>query len=307
MKYLVTGGAGFIGSHLVEELLDSGHEVLVIDDLSTGDIDNLSLGGSCQLLAMKVQDTGLGSDEEIDGIFHLAAQSSVPLSVEDFFNSSQNNVLSTLKVFDWARKLSVPVVYASSSAVYGESPEGDDASDVTDLLSPYAVDKLIMEQYAAMAWGLYGVPSLGLRFFNVYGPRQDPNSPYSGVISVFVKRVSCEQPVTVNGGHQTRDFVYVKDAVRIAVSSMDILGRKPTCERVNVCTGSTITISALLDAVVDIIGKIPSVVNKELPPGDPEKSIGTCIKMCKMFSILPGDFIRLEQGLEETIREETKG
>ena len=120
--------------------------------------------------------------------------------MEDFFDSSKNNLLSALRVFDWARELGVPVVYASASAVYGELPEGDDASNVTHLISPYAVDKLAMEQYAAMAWELYGVPSVGLRFFNVYGPRQDPNSPYSGVISVFIKRVSGGEVVTVNGG-----------------------------------------------------------------------------------------------------------
>ena len=301
MKYVVTGGAGFIGSHLVDELLDSGHDVLVIDDLSAGASENLRVDGRCRLWARKVQDTEIRSDEGIDGVFHLAAQSSVPLSVEDFFKSSRNNVLSTLKVFDWARNLSVPVVYASSSAVYGELPEGDDTSDATHLISPYAVDKLIMEQYAAMAWELYGVPSVGLRFFNVYGPRQDPNSPYSGVISVFIKRVGSGDVVTVNGGYQTRDFVYVVDAVRIAMRSMSILAAKPLCERVNVCTGRAITISALLDAVVDIIGKTPQVENRELPPGDPEKSSGTWEKMCEMFSIPLDDFTRLERGLAETI------
>jgi UDP-glucose 4-epimerase len=301
MRYLVTGGAGFIGSHLVDSLLDSGHDVLVIDDLSAGDPKNLRVDGRCQLLERKVQETEIGSGEAIDGVFHLAAQSSVPLSVEDFFDSSKNNLLSMLKVFDWARELGVPVVYASSSAVYGELPEGDDTSDVTHLISPYAVDKLTMEQYAAMAWELYGVPSVGLRFFNVYGPRQDPNSPYSGVISVFIKRVSDGDVVTVNGGYQTRDFVYVQDAVRIAVRSMSILATGPVCERVNVCTGRATTISALLDAVVDIIGKTPDVENRGLPPGDPEKSSGTWQKMCEMFSLPLDDFTPLERGLGETI------
>ena len=302
MKYVVTGGAGFIGSHLVDELLDSGHDVLVIDDLSAGTLENLPVDGRCRLVATKVQDTQIRSDERVDGVFHLAAQSSVPLSVEDFYDSSKNNLLSTLKAFDWARNLGVPVVYASSSAVYGELPEGDDTSDATHLISPYAVDKLTMEQYAAMAWELYGVPSVGLRFFNVYGPRQDPNSPYSGVISVFIKRVSGSEVVIVNGGHQTRDFVYVNDAVRIAVSSMSILATRPMCERVNVCTGRATTIKVLLDTVVDVIGKTPEVEHRNLPPGDPEKSSGTWAKMCQLFGIPFGDFTSLEQGLEETIR-----
>ena len=301
MKYLVTGGAGFIGSHLADELLDSGHDVLVIDDLSAGDPENLRVDGRRRLLARRVQDTEIGLDEGIDGVFHLAAQSSVPLSVKDFFNSSANNVLSTLKVFDWARELGVPVVYASSSAIYGELSEGDDTSDTTHLISPYAVDKLTMEQYAAVAWELYGVPSVGLRFFNVYGPRQDPNSPYSGVISVFIKRVKGDDVVTVNGGYQTRDFIYVDDAVRIAAKAMSMLAATPVCERVNVCTGRATTISALLDAIVDIIGKKPRVENRELPPGDPAKSSGTWDKMCEMFSIPLSDFTRLERGLGETI------
>ena len=152
-----------------------------------------------------------------------------------------------------------------------------------------------------MAWELYRVPSVGLRFFNVYGPRQDPNSPYSGVISVFVKRVSGGDVVTVNGGYQTRDFVHVNDAVRIAVRSMSMLATRPACVKVNVCTGRSTTINALLDAVVDIIGKTPKVENRELPPGDPVKSSGTWEKMCEMFSIRLDDFIRLERGLGETI------
>jgi UDP-glucose 4-epimerase len=302
MRYLVTGGAGFIGSHLVEELMGLGHDVLVIDDLSTGDPKNLPVDERYRLLVSRVQDTEIGSVTGIDGVFHLAAQSSVPLSVEDFFNSSENNLLSALRVFDWARELRIPVVYASSSAVYGELPEGDDKSHTTHLISPYAADKFVMEQYAAMAWELWGVPSIGLRFFNVYGPRQDPNSPYSGVISVFVKRVSSEELVTVNGGHQTRDFVYVKDAIRIALRSMEILVTQPVCQRVNVCTGRSITISGLLDTIVGIIGKTPDVDYRNLPPGDPEKSSGTQEKMCEIFSISLGNFTPLERGLNETIK-----
>lgn len=305
MKYLVTGGAGFIGSHLVDELLHNGHRVVVIDDLSSGDLANLQDAQQCRLLMKKVQDVEIDSIQGIDGVFHLAAQPSVPLSVENFFTSSKNNLLGTLKVFDWARTLGIPVVYASSSAIYGELPSGDDTSDVTQLLSPYATDKLTMENYATMARKLYGVPSIGLRFFNVYGPRQDPSSHYSGVISIFVKRVSSGETVTVNGGHQTRDFVYVKDAVRVAVKSMKILAETDMCETVNVCTGKSITINALLDAVVGIAGRTPNIEYKQLPAGDPEKSSGTSAKMCCMFSLSLDDFTELDRGLRETWRRVT--
>jgi len=302
MKYLVTGGAGFIGSHLVDELLNRGHEVVVIDDLSAGDLQNLPSKGQYQMYLKKVQSVDLDCINDIDGIFHLAAQSSVPLSVEDFYNSSKNNLLSTLRVFDFARALNIPVVYASSSAIYGELSEGDDNADMVDLSSPYAVDKLNMEKYAIVAHKLYGVPSMGLRFFNVYGPRQDPNNPYSGVISIFVKQVINEETVTVNGGHQTRDFVYVGDVVKVICKSMGILLKKNICERVNVCTGRSVTINALLEKIVDILGKSPEIAYKLLPPGDPDKSAGTHEKMCGVFDMALNEFTPLTTGLRETIR-----
>jgi UDP-glucose 4-epimerase len=164
MTYLITGGAGFIGSHLLDALLATQHNVVVVDDLSTGKLENLGDRDGCQIYTEKVQDFDLDSLQDIQGIFHLAAQASVPISVDDFYNSSRNNVLSTIKIFDYARMLGVPVVYASSSAIYGELPLGDDTTTITDLGSPYAVDKLTSENYATMAYQIYGVSSIGLRF-----------------------------------------------------------------------------------------------------------------------------------------------
>jgi len=219
MKYLVTGGAGFIGSHLVDHLIDLNHEVVVVDDLSTGKLDNIDNQDSCRILIQSIQDTNLETLGDLGGIFHLAAQASVPVSIENFYVSSKNNLLSSLRVFDIARYLKIPVVYASSSAIYGNLPKGNDTSNLYELSSPYAVDKFCLENYANIANKLYAVPSIGLRFFNIYGPKQDPNNPYSGVIPIFVKQVSLGQKVTVNGGFQTRDFVYIKNAVEIRCKS----------------------------------------------------------------------------------------
>jgi UDP-glucose 4-epimerase len=301
MTYLITGGAGFIGSHLVDALLAMQHNVIVVDDLSTGLLENLPRQDRCQVYTEKIQNFDLSRVSDIQGIFHLAAQASVPISVDEFYKSSKNNLLSTIQVFDFARTLDVPVVYASSSAIYGELPEGDDNTTMIDLGSPYAVDKLTSENYAIMAHQLYGVSSIGLRFFNIYGPRQDPNNPYSGVIPVFMEKVINEKQVTVYGGHQTRDFVYVSDAIRIICQSMQMLLAKKVCEQVNVCTGRSITIDALLEAVVSIIKKEPNVVYQPLPEGDPEKSLGTHMKMCQLFDVSLDAFTQLDVGLKETI------
>jgi len=301
MKYLVTGGAGFIGSHLVEGLMRSKHEVIVVDDLSSGHIDNITDKANCRIYTQRIQDMDLETFKALDGIFHLAAQASVPVSVEDFYSSSKNNILSSLKVFDIAKKLNIPVVYASSSAIYGELPEGDDNSNLYELVSPYAVDKYSMEKYAEVAYKLYKLPSVGLRFFNVYGPKQDPNNPYSGVISIFIKQVNCGETVTVNGGYQTRDFIFVKDVVDVLVKSMNILHRKSMFEVVNVGIGRFVTIDNLLDTIVRLIGRRPEVEYKPLPAGDPESSSGTYDKMVKLLDLSLDDFTKLEDGLKETI------
>ena len=182
MKYIVTGGAGFIGSHLCEALIKQNNKVIAIDDLSSGFKNNLLEDKRLNLIVDKVQDVDFKQFTDIVGIFHLAAQASVPISVEDFYLSSVNNLQSSLWVFELARKLNIPVVYASSSAIYGNLPIGDDILNKFEIISPYAQDKLTLEHYAQLCFNLYNVSSVGLRFFNVYGPKHDPKSPYSGVI-----------------------------------------------------------------------------------------------------------------------------
>jgi len=302
MKYLVTGGAGFIGSHLVEGLMRLKHEVIVVDDLSSGHLDNITDRENCRIYTQRIQDLDLESFKGLDGIFHLAAQASVPISITEFYTSCQNNILSSLRVFDMARRFDIPVVYASSSAVYGNLPKGDDTSNLTELESPYAVDKYSMEKYAEVAYKLYKLPSIGLRFFNVYGSKQDPNNPYSGVISIFIKQVNCGETVTVNGGYQTRDFIFVKDIVNVLVKAMNILHNKTMAVVVNVGTSKSVTIDDLLDAIVKLIGRKPIVEYKPLPAGDPVISSGTSDKMVNLFDMSLDNFTELEDGLKETIR-----
>jgi len=302
MKYLVTGGAGFIGSHLIEDLINKGHQIICVDDLSSGHLSNLPLNQKIELIIKPIQKVEMKElPSHIDGIFHLAAQASVPQSIEDFLNSSKNNLYSMLKTWDIANEFNVPVVYATSSAVYGNLPVGDDTVEKYDILSPYAQDKLTMEHYANMAWKVYKTKSIGLRFFNVFGPRQDPSNPYSGVISIFIDRLKSNLPVTVNGGYQTRDFVYVLDVVRCITKSMTILQEKALCETLNVGTGKSVTIDSLLKNLSAIINVHPEVIKAKLPIGDPETSSGTYNKLKELLEININEFTSLEDGLKETV------
>jgi len=302
MVFIVTGGAGFIGSHLLEGLIADGNHVLCIDDLSSGFISNLPDHKNISFINKAIHEVEIDQMPKVNGIFHLAAQTSVPKSIIDFYNSSTNNLLGILKVWDWAIKLNVPIVYATSSAVYGNLPLGDDTIGKIDIISPYAQDKLTMEQYAKMAWRVYKTSSIGLRLFNVYGPRQDPTNPYSGVISIFIDRLLSNMPVTVNGGYQTRDFIYVTDAVDILLKSMSLLHENSFCEVINVGTGKSTTIDNLLVLLKEIINTEPEIIKKSLPPGDPERSSGTYEKLEQIIGIDIKVFTSIRTGLVKTVQ-----
>jgi len=300
--YLVTGGAGFIGSHLIGRLLQSGNKVICVDDLSTGYIKYLPEDKLLTFVNKKIQVVSIRDLKlEIDGIFHLAAQASVPVSINNFFKSSKNNLMGMLKVWEIANEMKVPVVYASSSAVYGNLCLGDDQSRQVDILSPYAQDKLTMEHYAKMCWEVYKTPSMGLRFFNVYGPRQDPTNPYSGVISIFIDRLLNKAPVTINGGYQTRDFIYVKDIVNVLVKSMGLVRRQKCCNTLNVGTGRSVTIDKLLSIISEIFNISPEIILKDLSPGDPKQSDGIYGKLKQVLKTDTKDFTDLKTGLLATI------
>ena len=225
-KYLITGCAGFIWSNLVKKIYKN-NELILVDDLSEGSILNLPKVLRKKLIKKKIQDIKKLKINKLDGIFHLAAQSSVPFSLKNFYKSSVNNIESSLKVFEFSKQFSAPIVYASSSAVYGNLPLGNDHKEKFSITSPYAQDKLSAEHYAKLAFEIFNVSSVGLRLFNVYGPGQKSNSPYSAVIPIFINRMLKKLPVIINGGFQTRDFIYVEDVVKVMKKSMrKVQGRK---------------------------------------------------------------------------------
>jgi UDP-glucose 4-epimerase len=277
-RYLVTGGAGFIGSHLVDALLAQGHAVEVLDDLSTGHRSNLPPGvaltvaDAADAAAVKAAMAGM------DGCFHLAAIASVQRSNEDWLGTHRANLTASIAVFDTARTAkdghAIPVVYASSAAVYGDAAEVPIAETAaTRPMTAYGADKLGSELHARVATLVHGVPTTGLRFFNVYGPRQDPRSPYSGVISVFAGRAKTGQTIGVHGdGDQTRDFVYVADVVRHLIAAMASSTREARV--FNVCTGKALSILDLARAVMDAAGSRLDITHGPARAGDIRESVG---------------------------------
>lgn len=277
-RFLITGGAGFIGSHLADEILARGSEVVVLDDFSTGKRENLS--PAVQVIEGSVLDVKLVEQlaRECAGIFHLAAIASVPRCNELWLDSHHVNQSGTIAVLSASRNLGgIPVVYASSAAVYGDQG-ANRISEETRLqpLSPYGADKLGSELHGRVAATLFGVPNIGLRFFNVYGPRQDPNSPYSGVISIFSARAAAGIPITVHGdGLQTRDFVFVTDVVSHLFRAMQIaMLRCETSGVFNVCTGNGHSVNELAQLIVAFTRSSSPISNGPARVGDIRVSVG---------------------------------
>jgi len=257
-RFLVTGGAGFIGSHLVESLLNEGHAVRVLDDLSSGHRHNLSRQAEFTQADVTDPEAVDKALDEVDGCFHLAAIASVVRSHREWLRTHQVNLTGTINVFDQARpsrrRRKVPVVYASTAAVYGNCgniPVDEEGS--TAPLSAYGVDKYACELHARIAGAIHGVPTVGLRFFNLYGPRQDPLSPYSGVISIFADRLLRGEPVEIFGdGEQARDFTYISDAVRALRRAMQAATTDAFVY--NVCTGEATSVLGLAQTMAVLCG-----------------------------------------------------
>ena len=272
--YLVTGGCGFIGGHLVERLLAEGHGVRVLDDLSTGKRDNIP--SSVELLIADTADPAALSAafDGIDGCFHLAAIASVERCTREWAGSHRVNLTGTIAVFEAAARRRLQVVYTSSAAVYGAATEMPlHEASRTKPISAYGADKLGCELHARVAGHVYGVPTAGIRPFNVYGPRQDPSSPYSGVISLFCRLIAEGRTLTINGdGKQLRDFIYVDDIARAFIAAM---------RRANVeapvycaCTGQATSILDLAHLIGELYGKAPQIVFGEPRRGDVRTSLG---------------------------------
>src|ERR671937_1476608 len=247
-KYLVTGGAGFIGSHLAEELVRRGHLVRVVDSLITGKRRNLDHISGVEFLEGDLAETNVAARavEGIDYVLHQAAIPSVPRSVKDPITSNRANIDASLNVLVAARDAGVRrVVYAGSSSAYGNTPTLPKVETMpTAPLSPYALQKLVAEQYCQMFTQLYGLETVTIRYFNVFGPRQDPTSPYSGVISLFISAM-CERrrPTIYGDGEQTRDFTYVANVVDGVLRACEAPG--VSGEVINVATGGRISLYQL--------------------------------------------------------------
>lgn len=299
---LVTGGAGFIGSHLVAALLDRGARVKVIDNLTTGKAGNLApFRDRIEFIEGDIRDTQ-AIDTAIDGVqmvFHQAAVVSVPLSVKDPVGSAEVNEMGTLKVLEAARMHGVKrVVLASSSAVYGDDPEMPKREEMSPgLLSPYAAQKLTNEHYAGLYHRLYGLETVCLRYFNVFGPRQDPSSPYSGVISIFMERaVSGKAPVIYGDGGQSRDFVFVGDVAR--ANLMAAVASPAPGSIFNIGTGKSVTVNALWEEVQTLAGLDLPAIYKNARPGDIRHSLAAVERVQEALGFSPE--VSFESGLRQT-------
>lgn len=308
MKYaVVTGGAGFIGSHLVRELISKGYRITILDDLSSGKMENIE-----ELLKQPQKESAIRFVQDsitrlpvlqelfhgVDYVFHMAAIASVPKSVNDPISSHEVNLTGTLNVLQAAKENSVrKVVYISSSAVYGDTPVLPQHEGMMPApQSPYAVTKVAGEYYCRVFKEVYDLDTAGLRFFNIYGPRQDPNSEYAAVIPKFIIKVlDGKAPVIFGTGEQTRDFVFVRDAVNAVI----LAAESDAAGIYNIGVGTTITIDDLARMVIKVVGKDLEPIYQESRTGDILHSLSD-ISRARTFGYSPR--FSLEEGLEETVR-----
>ena len=301
-SYLVTGGAGFIGSHLAEELIRRRHVVRVVDNLATGKRRNLAHLPAVEFLEGDLADLAVcvRAVQGMDYVLHEAAIPSVPRSIEDPVTSNRSNIDASLNVLVAARDARVKRLgYAGSSSAYGNTPVLPKHEDMPPRpLSPYALQKFVAEQYCQLFTRLYGLETVTIRYFNVFGPRQDPGSPYSGVISLFFAALlGGTEPVIYGDGEQTRDFTYVAnvvDGVLRACEAPNVAG-----EVINVATGQAISLNELLSVMKNLVGS--TVAARHLLPraGDVRDSLADIAKARDLLGYSPS--VPVRDGLQKTL------
>ena len=300
---LVTGGAGFIGSHLAEELVRRRFKVRVLDNFSTGKRENLaSFRDEIELVEGDIRNLKMcrKAVKGMDYVFHQAALASVPHSIEDPFLTNDINVGGTLNLLWTARAAGVKkLVFASSTSVYGDNPDLPKKEEMSGVpLSPYALSKWIGEKYCQAFSLIYGIPTICLRYFNVFGPRQDPQSPYAAAIPVFItKMLGGERPVIFGDGEQTRDFVFVLDVVEANILAAEAEG--VSGEIFNVASAESLSVKALVRGINDVLGKTFEPVHEPPRPGDIRHSSADIQKAKDRLNYRPRSDFRA--GLEKTI------
>jgi len=303
--FLVTGGGGFIGSHVAGRLLGEGHRVRVLDNFSTGSRANLDLGAAhaahLDVVEGDIRDLGTveAASRGVDVVFHQAAMRSVPRSVKDPLGANDNNVTGTLNVLEAARRAGARrVVYASSSSVYGDRPDLPKREEQTPApVSPYAVSKAAGEQYAAVWSRLYGVETVGLRYFNVFGPKQDPASEYAAVIPRFILWALRRAPLEVHGdGTQSRDFTYIENVVEANL----LAGRSPdaTGEVFNVGCGSRVSLLAIIASLERLVGRPLQRNHTPGRAGDVAHTLADVSKAKRLLGYTP--LVTFDDGLQRT-------
>src|SRR5688572_30331972 len=301
-SYLVTGGAGFIGSHLTEELIRRGEQVRVVDSLITGHRANLAHLTGIDFVEGDLADLAVAkrSVQGVDFVLHQAAIPSVPRSVDDPITSNRANIDATLNVLVAARDAGVKrVVFAGSSSAYGNTPTLPKREDMpANPLSPYALQKVVGEQYLKMFTTLYGLETVSIRYFNVFGPRQDPSSPYSGVISVFATALLENRSPNIYGdGGQTRDFTYVANVVDGVLRACE--SPRASGEVINVATGGRISLNELFNEMKKIVGATVKPEYLETRQGDVRDSQAAIDKAKTVLGYQP--IVSFEEGLQKTI------
>ncbi|MEI6807404.1 MAG: SDR family oxidoreductase [bacterium] len=304
MKYLVTGGAGFIGSNLVAKLVRTGKKVRVLDNFSTGKLGNLSeFGSKVEVLKGDIRDlkTARRAVKGIKYVFHEAALPSVPRSVADPLTSNEVNIGGILNMLVASRDEGVErFIFASSSSVYGDTPVLPKKEDMLPApLSPYAVHKLTGEHYCRIFFTLYGLKTFALRYFNVFGPRQDPASHYAAVIPLFLSAIRANKSPTIYGdGNQTRDFTFVDDVVSANICCCTAPA-KAAGGVYNVACGRRITVNALANGLIKIIGSGVKPVHVPVRAGDVRDSQADSSRAMKILGWKPA--VKFEDGLKTTV------